>query len=723
MIKIFKLLLISYLLIIAGCTKDDPVSENENKPLEISILEGKVEKGPFTQGSTVTIRELNKDLLPTGKIFETEITNNKGEFKLEAAVEFISPYVQIACDGYFFNEVNGDLSNSQIRLESIVDISNKRSININILTHLSKDRISHLMKQGDSYKEATSKAREELLTSFSLQEYKDIEFEDLSISSGENSSGALIMISSILLKDRNEAKLTEHIASLKETFTKEGEFSESVIKTFREDSYELNLKRISSNIIERYEELGKTVIVPNLNYYIDWDEDGIAGNELGKPNIERKLTFDIDTLYVGKEGGEFSIPIYTNVPITRHLKHHGPIIDLGPNTPSYLIKDIQFIDTTLIDNNLIIKIAPAIDPFIKPSNISVYTYDGKLEATVTIQQYGDFSDELSNEILKSIISNATSAFDYTYTMEALYTNCYTTNNNDWEPFTFQQIYNNSHLNKAWSNLYVLNRNLNNVEKYIKKEQSSYLTPFRTLLYYHLISLWGDVPYFTHVIPINEALQISRTSISDIYSSLQTQLEKSITDLPLKNNGLYFGVSKNVPRALLAKILMEQKNYSEALVLLEEIISSKMYMLNNNRNEALSSSSTEMIYAIDSDMHPSTNFSSIIETNKYLPLVQYSEVVLLAAESSSKIRDDSKAIDYLNQIRLKDGVTSTTHLTFNDDLKETWKSRMKGGFSYFQFLKRNNLATSELNIQDYQNLFPIPNSELYLNSLMRQNPGY
>ncbi|NLZ95796.1 MAG: RagB/SusD family nutrient uptake outer membrane protein, partial [Bacteroidales bacterium] len=180
MIQKLKLLLISFLLIIVGCTKDEPIRENENKPLEISVLEGKVEKGPFTQGSTVTIRELNKDLLPTGKTFETEIINNKGEFKLEAAVEFISPYVQIACDGYFFNEVYGELSDSQIRLESIVDISNKRSININILTHLSKDRIIHSMKEGDSYKDATSKARKELLASFSLQKYKDTEFEDLS---------------------------------------------------------------------------------------------------------------------------------------------------------------------------------------------------------------------------------------------------------------------------------------------------------------------------------------------------------------------------------------------------------------------------------------------------------------------------------------------------------------------------------------------------------------
>lgn len=722
MTRIFKLLLISSLLIIVGCSKDDPITEDKNKPLKITTLEGKVEKGPFTQGSTVTIRELNKDLLPTGKTFETEIINNKGEFKLEAAVEFVSPYVQIACDGYFFNEIYGELSDSQIRLESIVDISNKRSININILTHLSKDRVIRLMKEGDSYKDATSKARKDLLTSFGLQKYKDTEFENWSISSGEKNSGALIVISSILLKDRDEAELTEHIAKLKETFTNEGKFPESVIKSFRDDSYKLDLNRISSNIVERYEDLGETVTVPNLNYYIDWDEDGIAGNEFGDPNVESKISLEVDTLYVGKEGGEFSIPIDANIPFTLHPKSNDPLHSIS--FPDIIFNKIELTNIGLTDNNLILKVAPTNYPLLKPEVISVYSYNGELSTSVTIIQEGDFSDELSNPILHEIVKRATFAFDYSYTIEGLYSNCYTTSDYSWEMFENHQINSsNSIINTAWRSLYTLNSTINTVDEYVDDKYSTYIVPLRALLYYHLTSLWGNVPYFTHVIDPSEASEISRTSTFDIYSSLQKQLERCIVKHPLENDGVYFNVSKNVPRALLAKILMEQNKHSEALVLLEEIISSKMYVLNNSRDEALSSSSTEMIYAIDTDMFPTTNFSNIIETNRYLPLVQYSEVVLMAAECSNKTGNKSKAIDYLNQIRSKDGLSSASHSTFNDDLKETWKNRMKGGFSYFQFLKRNNLATVELDIQDYQKLMPIPWSEINSASNMTQNPGY
>ena len=42
---------------------------------------------------------------------------------------------------------------------------------------------------------------------------------------------------------------------------------------------------------------------------------------------------------------------------------------------------------------------------------------------------------------------------------------------------------------------------------------------------------------------------------------------------------------------------------------------------------------------------------------------------------------------------------------------------------FAFLKRTGLAKKELNLQDYQLLFPIPANEIMYSSTMTQNPGY
>jgi len=718
--KALKLLIINSIIILVGCSKE--LNTEDIGPQNVNSLAGKVEKGPFTQGSIVTIQELNKHLALTGKSFQTDITNNEGDFKIESAIELVSPFIEIACDGYFFNEVKGVLSNSQIRLECIANIANKKNININILTHLSKGRIINLIKEeGYSYKEAALQAREELLISFGLQEYKEFEFEDMSISSGKKGSGVLIMISSILLANRSEAELTEYISSLKETFTATGTFPNSVIQSFRDQSHKLNISDITSKIINRYKDLGKKILIPDLKYYIDWDGDGIAGNELGDPNIEKQLFFEIDTLYVSKAGGEFRVRIHSNVPFSRYPNNS--IHNDNPNiidAHTYL-KDIEFTDTTIVDNELLIKITPTSEPFLKPTIITVNTLDNSLISDLTIVQEGDFSNELSNKYISALISQAASAFDYTHTIEALYSNCYSTNSSQWNLFSSHTISaDNKNINNAWISLYKLNKAINSLQKLVGEKSSKYLVSLRSLIYYHLTTLWGDVPYVNQ---LNEEYYPTRTAITDISFSLKKQLEKNINKLSNENIGSFFQVSQNVPKALLAKILIQQNKYSDALKLLQDIISSGLYDLNNNIDAALSSNSTEMIYAVNKETFPTTNHTKYIAQDKYLPLIQYSEIILLAAECSYKIGNRKGAINYLNQVRKRNGKNLATLDSFEIDLKETWKNTLKGGFSYLNFLKRNNLIINELNIQEFQKILPIPSSEMEYNPNTYQNPGY
>ncbi len=707
-----KLLIITALITLAACT--EKIDPNGESSLSVTHLEGKVEKGPFTQGSTVTIQEMNRDLSLTGNSFQTDIRNNEGEFKIESSIEFASPYVQLSCDGYFFNEVKGELSGSQIRLESIVDIKDKRSININVLTHLSKDRIINLMNtEGLSYQQASSQATLELLTCFGLQEYKDLRFEDLSITSGESGSGVLIMISSILLTERSEAELTEYISKLKEAFTSTGTLPDSDIQTLREKSQQLSTEDIANNILSRYQDLGKKILVPDLKYYIDWDGDGTAGNELGDPDIEKQLFFEKDTLFIKKEGGEFRIQIYSNVPFAINTNDNSDIIE-----PNSIFSDIKLTNTSIVDKELIVNIDPASDPFLENTSITICTMDQSLCSTLTIVQEGDFSNEMASDIIKEIMSQAANAFDYTHTLEAFYTNCYTTNSSQWSTFASHQISaGNSVINDAWATLYRTNRYLNVMEEATGSSSQKYLIALRSILYQHLISLWGDVPYIRST---SIDISPSRTAINDIYATLQNELKESISEMPDEINKSYLNVSKNVLRALLAKLMVEQEQYSEALIQLQSIISSGSYTLNNNINDVLLSAYTEMIYAINKEDFETPNHSNNIHNGKYLPLIQYSEILLLAAECSYKMGDTNRAIDYLNQIRNRNNQTAATSNSFETDLKETWKTTLKGGFSYFNFLKRNDLAINELNIKAFQKLLPIPALEI---SWISQNPGY
>ncbi|HBJ15067.1 MAG TPA: RagB/SusD family nutrient uptake outer membrane protein, partial [Parabacteroides merdae] len=104
---------------------------------------GKVEKGPMIRGSHVDMRTLDEYMTPTGSFYSTTIDNNLGDFNY-GALKINSPYAQLTADGYFFNEIDGELSEGTIKLDAIVDLKDNSTINVNVLTHLKSKRIHHL---------------------------------------------------------------------------------------------------------------------------------------------------------------------------------------------------------------------------------------------------------------------------------------------------------------------------------------------------------------------------------------------------------------------------------------------------------------------------------------------------------------------------------------------------------------------------------------------------
>lgn len=66
---------------------------------------GSVQKGPFTQGTSITIQPLDDSLNPTGKQYQTKTTDDAGTFSVGSEIE--SRYVEIIATGYYYNEIEG----------------------------------------------------------------------------------------------------------------------------------------------------------------------------------------------------------------------------------------------------------------------------------------------------------------------------------------------------------------------------------------------------------------------------------------------------------------------------------------------------------------------------------------------------------------------------------------------------------------------------------------
>ena len=65
------------ILLLAACSTNTP---DIARPTEKNVLSGKVQKGPFIEGTNVDIFELNNTFAQTGKVFSTTIIDKNGSY-------------------------------------------------------------------------------------------------------------------------------------------------------------------------------------------------------------------------------------------------------------------------------------------------------------------------------------------------------------------------------------------------------------------------------------------------------------------------------------------------------------------------------------------------------------------------------------------------------------------------------------------------------------------
>jgi len=231
-------------------------------------LSGFVQKGPFVNGTSITINELADDLSQTGKTFNTQITDNKGSFTFND-VSLVSNYVSLKADGFYFNEILGEQSTSQITLYAMSDISDKNSINVNILSHLEKPRIEYLMSSGTGFGEAKTQAQSEILALFNIQKENMESSEELDISKQGDDNAILLATSLILQGYRTEGELTEILSNIGSDISEDGELTTADLgSNLINHAIILDTVTIRSNLESRYADLGVTAEIPHFEEYL-----------------------------------------------------------------------------------------------------------------------------------------------------------------------------------------------------------------------------------------------------------------------------------------------------------------------------------------------------------------------------------------------------------------------------------------------------------------------
>ena len=118
-----------------SCSDKDESSSSGSLTSSYTIS-GHVQKGPYVQGTEITVRELYSNLTPSGRTFTGTIDDNTGSFSTKGDLAY--RLVELSADGYYYNEGSGSLSASKLTLSALSDLSDSSSVNVNLMTHLEK---------------------------------------------------------------------------------------------------------------------------------------------------------------------------------------------------------------------------------------------------------------------------------------------------------------------------------------------------------------------------------------------------------------------------------------------------------------------------------------------------------------------------------------------------------------------------------------------------------
>ena len=270
--RITLLLSILFLWTCGGGGGSSP-TEPEPPPIVINLtsLGGQAQKGPFNNGTAINVAELTNALIPTGRNFSTAINDNTGRFSVPN-VQLESPYVELRANGFYFNEVTNEISDAQLTLYALSNLTGKSSLNVNIITHLEKNRMQVLMSGEalQTFAQAKLQAQEEVFAVFDYSRANVPESELLDISQGGAANAKLLAMSAIIQGDLNVGQMSELLANISTDIASDGTLDDTSLREILIDnSKNLDMAEVRSNLAAHYSSLGISATIPDFESEID----------------------------------------------------------------------------------------------------------------------------------------------------------------------------------------------------------------------------------------------------------------------------------------------------------------------------------------------------------------------------------------------------------------------------------------------------------------------
>jgi hypothetical protein len=292
-------------LILSACSNDDVAGGASGDAGVVAVKDWEVagvsQKGPFVTGSAVTVQELDGiTLKQTGKSFKGTIKSDKGDFAIKD-INLQSQYAILEASGYYRDEISGKKSSGTVTLRALTDLSNRKTVNINLLTHLEYERVMYLViEKKKSIAEAKEQAEKEILATFGI-DGDFAESEDLNIFESGDGNAALLAVSVLMQSDVDVAGLTERMGEFSIALAEGGSWDDADTKTAIADwASDVDLKGTIANVRKNVENWKYADSAPAFEKYVTnfwWNNYGLGVCNDKRENETRRNVNKLSKLY------------------------------------------------------------------------------------------------------------------------------------------------------------------------------------------------------------------------------------------------------------------------------------------------------------------------------------------------------------------------------------------------------------------------------------------
>ena len=262
----------------------DATGDGDGEEPETVLLDGGVQKGPFVLGSTVNVSPVDSLGNPSGQTFPTQTNSDLGDFSVQ--FDYQGP-VLLEAQGFYFNEAVGTLSEAQLTLRAFheIDSGGDQQAYINILTHLTSNRVRTLLGDGMTMVDAVDAAEEEFREALGLGGdllQLDTAGVDMNLLGGDDDGNAYLFALSAVLTHlawieggvTADATLQEYINTVASVFANDGEITDAQLDRFNAAQADVNPFWVTRLMERRLEDLGSSAELPDLNRVLDSSGDG-----------------------------------------------------------------------------------------------------------------------------------------------------------------------------------------------------------------------------------------------------------------------------------------------------------------------------------------------------------------------------------------------------------------------------------------------------------------